>query len=93
MAASSIATPGSEYGPCVDRLCGHADCEANRQAAECICRICNQPIGYDTKYYDEWYDHENARSEDRYAYGVHFLCFHNEIAERNANAKAKAVPS
>jgi hypothetical protein len=53
MASSpGIAKPGSEYGPCLSE-CKHRDCAASRTMVVIVCRICNQRIGYETRFYFE----------------------------------------
>lgn len=57
MAAVSIPAPGTPLGPCPttkgrhELTCGHLDCRDSRRTAAKVCRICNRPIGYDTRYY------------------------------------------
>lgn len=81
MAALPFPAPGAEYGPCADESCDHADCQASRAAAACICRICLQPIGYERPAYDEW-DEQTAEAQQvhgRYGFFVHQVCFLNEV--------------
>lgn len=51
MAAGVLPAPGTEYGPCDTPECGHRDCEATRETAVSLCSWCDEPIGYDTRYY------------------------------------------
>lgn len=53
------------FGPCEDVGCGHRDCKATRAMAESICRLCEQPIGYDVRFY-----HDN-KNEGQW---VHAFC-------------------
>ena len=50
MAAGTISKPGTAYGPCEDD-CDHLDCRDTRAEAEALCVRCQQPIGYDARYY------------------------------------------
>ena len=50
MAAITLPKPGSEYGPCVPD-CTHTDCAQTREMAARVCRFCDLPIGYDTRFY------------------------------------------
>lgn len=73
MAAAFISKPGSEYGPC-KRFCEHRDCAASRATASTVCRFCDKPIGYETRFYNE----------DGY---VHAACLEDSIeTERKAIA-------
>lgn len=57
MASSpGIEKPGSKYGPCVNE-CEHRDCEASRRLVVKVCRICNERIGYETRFYFEGNNH------------------------------------
>lgn len=78
MAASAIPAPGTKYGPCADE-CEHRDCAANRKMAGCICRICQEPIGYDRRAFDEWYDKGNDDMRVRYDFFVHEICYLQEV--------------
>ena len=51
MAASRLPAPGTPYGPCLDPQCGHADCALTRRDAARRCRLCERPIGYETRVY------------------------------------------
>ncbi len=90
MAATSIAAPGTEFGPCLDVYCGHPGCNANRAAATCICRICNDPVGYDVRMYDEWRDQPNANGTNRHDFFIHALCYELKVEEKRKVAIAKA---
>lgn len=50
MAAGILSKPGTKYGPCANE-CGHVDCAHTRKMATSNCTICNQPIGYETRFY------------------------------------------
>lgn len=50
MAFATLPKPGSKYGPC-ETECRHIDCASTRRAAESICPVCQQPIGYDQAYW------------------------------------------
>lgn len=50
MAAGTIPSPGSKYGPCKS-ACQHRDCAENREDAASACRHCGKPIGFDTRMY------------------------------------------
>jgi len=52
MAAGFISSPGTEYGPCID-ACDHHDCGPNRLLAAQGCAVCQEPIGYETMFYQE----------------------------------------
>ena len=52
MAQGRLPQPGSKFGPC-KTACAHKDCAATREDAATACRICNEPIGYDTGFYRE----------------------------------------
>ncbi len=65
MAAGILAQPGTAFGPCVE-MCEHSDCGSTRAMAEAMCMHCDEPIGYDTRFYwirNERYAH--ARCEER----------------------------
>ena len=66
MAASTIAAPGTEYGPCLPQrtrrravpggapvvlTCAHVDCAESRMLASSVCRLCSDTIGYDVRFY------------------------------------------
>lgn len=76
--AAGILPPesGHELSPCVK--CEHRDCAATRVLAASICRLCDKPIGWETRFYK---DEVAAGSE-----WVHALCeelaIEKEMAER-----------
>ena len=72
MAASILAEPGTEYGPC-ERACGHSDCAAVRKMAETICRVCKVPIGYGI-----WFYGERTHPEGGTMY-AHAVCLEDEV--------------
>lgn len=51
MAAGILSSPGTKYGPC-NEPCEHRDCNLTRQMAETKCAICNEPVGYEKRFYD-----------------------------------------
>lgn len=51
MAASRLAKPGTEYGPCAEE-CKHRDCAQTRTMAAAICHHCQKAVGYDVRFYD-----------------------------------------
>ena len=51
MAAGVLPKIGTKYGPC-EGECQHKDCALNRKMAEAPCKICGEPIGYDTRFYN-----------------------------------------
>lgn len=76
MAAGRIARPGTEYGPC-EGDCRHPDCASSRAMAGAVCKYCEKPIGYDTRFYiDGDVPHDMAIKEYRY---VHALCLEEFI--------------
>lgn len=52
MASSQISSPGTTFGPC-ETQCKHTDCEATREMALSVCRLCEKPIGYETQFYSD----------------------------------------
>jgi hypothetical protein len=52
MAALALPRPGSEYGPC-PISCAHTDCAETRRMADSDCRVCQMPIGYESRIYQE----------------------------------------
>ena len=52
MAASFLSAPGTEYGPCVEP-CAHTDCAHTRRMAAALCPFCDEPIGYERRYYND----------------------------------------
>lgn len=57
MAAGTITTPGTKYGPCKE-TCKHKDCAGTRAMAASICPGCKKAIGYNAPFYNlglgEW---------------------------------------
>lgn len=51
MTSHFISPPGTEYGPCVGR-CAHRDCAWMRETAAKSCYLCQAPIGYDQRFYE-----------------------------------------
>jgi hypothetical protein len=52
MAAGYLASPGNHAGPCYE-YCQHSDCNATRTMAQTACYLCQEPIGYDTGFYND----------------------------------------
>lgn len=53
MAASVLPKPGSSASaPC--KRCEHTDCRATRAMAQTACRLCDKPIGYETRFNSGW---------------------------------------
>lgn len=59
MAAGIVPSPGYvnprtgiELGPCVD-ACKHTDCAENRRIAAAPCTECQEPIGYERRYFQD----------------------------------------
>lgn len=55
MAWGLLPTPGKiingiEVGPCVEP-CAHRDCAETRRQAATACRLCGEPVGYETPFY------------------------------------------
>ncbi len=50
MAAGIMAAPGTERGPC-EGGCEHRDCATTRRWAESDCWYCDEPIGYEVRFY------------------------------------------
>ena len=69
MAAGSVPRPGSEY-LCTAK-CQHTDCADLRRIAATLCRICRDPIGYDSLFYR---DTDHATMDDF----VHAGCLETE---------------
>lgn len=63
MAALTLPSPGTEFGPCVEP-CEHGDCETTRREAATKCSFCEDPIGYERRFYS----HEGAL--------CHAVCLH-----------------
>ena len=68
MAAGSLPEPGTKLGPC-KAGCAHLDCEETREMAKTNCRICQKPIGYETRFFQEGSMREL----------VHEECLENEL--------------
>ena len=45
----NLASPGTEYGPCLGD-CNHPRCNRARKAATSVCRLCGREIGYAIDY-------------------------------------------
>ncbi|QIN85464.1 hypothetical protein GBA63_22445 (plasmid) [Rubrobacter tropicus] len=52
MAASTLAAPGTKYGPCAEP-CPHTDCAHTRRMAAAVCPLCNGEIGYERRFYND----------------------------------------
>lgn len=52
MAPRILQKPSTQYGPCGDPQCEHHDCREVRKMASCVCGYCNEPIGYESPFYD-----------------------------------------
>lgn len=50
MAAGTIPKPGTVFGPC-ETPCQHRDCAVTRSMAAALCTTCNEPIGYEARFY------------------------------------------
>ncbi len=50
-AAPPLPKPGTEYGPC-EEACEHSDCLAMLRTATELCLHCNEPIGYESRWFD-----------------------------------------
>lgn len=71
MAAMSIEKPGVGSGPCLK--CEHEDCAENRTLAAAPCAICNEPLGYDKRFFrDNLDDGKGLRN-------THMVCRVREI--------------
>lgn len=73
MAAGSLPKPGTKYGPCKSD-CEHRDCAETRHMAAENCGICDTPIGYDVRFYDE-------RGRDGRNL-VHAVCLEDEVEQQ-----------
>jgi hypothetical protein len=76
MAPGRLQSPGSEYGPCVEK-CFHLDCANTRTIAESNCEYCNEPIGYERGYYELF--HQSDKPHERTIYWVHSSCHQDAI--------------
>lgn len=74
MAAGTLPAPGSEHGPCI-KPCEHRDCVASRATASATCSWCDEPIGWDTRFY----------AGDNPGEYVHALCEELAIEEGRAH--------
>lgn len=52
MAASYLAAPGTEAGPCA-KSCQHIDCALTRAMAKAPCFYCKEAIGYETGFFSQ----------------------------------------
>jgi len=50
MAAGILPKPGTKLGPCTG-TCKHKDCKESREMAASVCGICDEPIGFDHRFY------------------------------------------
>lgn len=82
MAAGRLPNPGTEYGPCEARDCGHKDCAETRRMAAESCNRCGEAIGYDVRYYET-----SCYPAPDSARGLG----HASCLEAEADAKAKAL--
>jgi len=83
MAAGILPKPGTKYGPCKKKACGHTDCARTRLDSQAVCRICQKAIGYNVRYYRE--DNNGL---------VHAFCFEKECDDefkRRSDAAIVAV--
>ena len=60
MAASVIPKAGSKYGHC-EEGCDHIDCAEQRDMASSVCNECDEPIGYEARFYRDEYGLYHAR--------------------------------
>mgnify|MGYP001574261816 CR=1 FL=1 len=76
MAAGTLASPGTPFGPCANTagravnddgsvVCTHTDCLATITMAHAACALCSQPINYDTRFYDRPLRHARCEEEWR----------------------------
>lgn len=83
--AAGILPPetGSEFSPCLK--CEHVDCAAVRVTAGSICRHCDKPIGWETRFYKD--DNRLYRTGEVAAGAewVHALCEELAIEEEQKN--------
>ncbi len=82
MAAGILAEPGSPNGPCQE-LCQHIDCAESRRMAAAPCDRCQEPIGYNRRFYS--IKHEPNRQGEF----VHADCEEDAV---EAERKQKAQP-
>lgn len=81
MAYVILPRPGTEYGPC-EEACEHRDCAQTREIAAATCRLCGEPIGYETKA-----SADDAEYPGRY---IHSLCGWKELDRRVTEMQASA---
>ena len=77
MAAGKLPKPGTKLGPCTD-VCVHLDCEETREMAKTKCRICQKPIGYEMRFFQEGSIREL----------VHEECLEKEIEQKQKARKS-----
>lgn len=73
MVASTLPSPGTEFGPCQlknGNKCTHRDCADRRRMAEAICPYCKLPIGWEQRFYCD---------EDQL---MHAACLEDELERR-----------
>src|SRR6185369_1793970 len=65
--STQLAAPGTQYGPCASE-CPHVECAVMRRRAATLCNLCNHPIGYNQRFFNDagrlvhtlcWYDCAN----------------------------------
>ena len=83
MPAPRIHPPGTDLGPC-DEPCEHQDCADQHAIAAEICRYCDQPIGFDTRFYPEA-DLRAAGTGITYHH-VHAICQADAFEEERRNS-------
>lgn len=79
MAAGILPKPGSKYGPC-KKKCEHIDCQRTRFEAWSKCRICNEAIGYNVRFYRE--DNNGL---------VHANCLEDEVDRQEKERSDRAM--
>jgi hypothetical protein len=77
MAVGNLPPVGSQYGPCAEP-CVHLDCAATRECAAAPCRICSEPIGYETGFFQE------SEPQLRPRIYVHAMCAFDEVEKERA---------
>lgn len=50
MAPSEFSKPGTEFGPCEEKTCGHTDCAEIWQMVEKLCPLCSDAIGFERPF-------------------------------------------
>jgi len=73
MAAEILPAPGTKLGPCKGQ-CKHRDCAQTREDATAPCRFCQQPVGYDKRFYRSRLSGELA----------HAMCYEEAIEQNDA---------